>query len=313
MPDSVTEGPQRDLIGYGRTAPPEIAFPDEARLALSIAVNYEEGAEYTVLGGDGRNDDLAETTDALPGDIRDLRVESVYEYGSRVGIWRLARLFEEYQVPITVYACGLALDRNPAVGEWIRQAGHEACAHGWRWAEHWTMSREEEREEIDRAIKAIEATCGERPVGWYCRYGPGIRTRELVVEEGGFLYDSDAYNDELPYFVKVGGKDHLVLPYSLTYNDIKFVLPEGFGGPSDFVDYCTRAIDELLRDSEAVGPRMMSIGLHSRLIGQAARTSALREVIEHALGKEGVWITRRSDIARWCWDHRDQFDPSPSR
>jgi peptidoglycan/xylan/chitin deacetylase (PgdA/CDA1 family) len=310
MSASESEGPSRDLVGYGRKPPTEISFPGDARLVLSIVVNYEEGAEYTVLGGDQRNEGLSETTDALDGDTRDLRVESVYEYGSRAGIWRLARLFDEYGIPITVYACGQALERNPAVGDWIREAGHEPCAHGWRWAEHWTMSREEEREEIRRAIESIDRACGERPVGWYCRYGPGVRTRQLVVEEGGFLYDSDAYNDDLPYFVEVEGKDHLVLPYSLTYNDIKFVLPEGFGGPSDFVDYCNRGIDELLREADSTGPRMMSIGLHSRLVGQPARASALREVIEHALSRDGVRISRRCDIARWCWSHHSDFEPS---
>jgi peptidoglycan/xylan/chitin deacetylase (PgdA/CDA1 family) len=304
-----TAGPSRDLRGFGREAPP-VVLPNGAKLALSIVVNYEEGAEYSVLEGDGRNEDLSETADALDGNVRDLRVESVYEYGSRAGIWRLFRLFAEYEVPVTVYACGRALERNPEVGSWIRKAGHEPCSHGWRWAEHWRFSPDEEREEIRRAVESITEICGERPVGWYCRYGPGPRTRELVVEEGGFLYDSDAYNDDLPYFVEVSGKDHLVIPYTLTYNDIKFVLPEGFGGPSDFVDYCKRGIDELHREGESGKPKLMSIGLHPRLVGQAARSSALREVIEHALGKGDVWLARRRDIADWWWRHREVFDRS---
>lgn len=271
-------------------------------------VNYEEGAEYAVADGDHRNEGLSETTDGLPGDIRDLRVESVYEYGSRAGIWRLARIFDEYGIKVTVFACGRALERNPAVGAWIREAGHEACSHGYHWSEHWTLSRDEERKEIQNAVRAITCTCGERPVGWYCRYGPGVRTRELVVEEGGFTYDSDAYNDDLPYFVTVKGHAHLVIPYTLTYNDIKFVLPEGFGSPTAFVDYCKRGIDELRREAEAQGPRLMSIGLHARLIGQAARSSALREVIEYAVAMPDVWIARRRDIASWWWDNREKFD-----
>lgn len=299
-------GPERDFVGRGSRAP-ELKLPNGSRLALSFAVNYEEGAEYSIPDGDKRNEELSETNDALEPPFRDLRVESVYEYGSRAGIWRLFRLFAEYDVAVTVFACGRALERNPEVGEWIRERGHEPCSHGWRWGEHWRYSHEQEREEIRRAIDSITRTCGERPVGWYCRYGPGVNTRRLIVEEGGFLYDSDAYNDDVPYFVRVDGKDHLVVPYTLTYNDIKFVLPQGFGSPSDFVEYCRYGIDALLAEGEAGYPKMMSIGLHARLAGQGARAGALREVLEYALAQDGVWIARRRDIARWWWDHHDEL------
>jgi peptidoglycan/xylan/chitin deacetylase (PgdA/CDA1 family) len=299
-------GPPRDLVGYA-DRPPRAFFPDDARAVLSIVVNYEEGSEYSIADGDGRNETLSETNDALEPEFRDLRVESVYEYGSRAGVWRLLRLFDEYQVPVTFFACALAIERNPAVGRWIREHGHEVCSHGYRWTEHWLLDREQERQEIARAVVSLTRTCGTRPVGWYCRYGPSINTRELLVEEGGFLYDSDAYNDDLPYFTEVRGRRHLVVPYSLTYNDIKFVLPQGYAAPSDFFDYCRRALDELHREGEAGYPKMMSVGLHPRLIGQAARASGLRELIEYALAQDGVWFARRVDIARWWLEHHSQF------
>jgi peptidoglycan/xylan/chitin deacetylase (PgdA/CDA1 family) len=304
-----TPGPPRDFVGYG-ASPPQVRWPNDARLALNIVVNYEEGAEYSIPDGDDRNETgLAETNDALEPQFRDLRVESVYEYGSRAGVWRLLRLFEDSDVPVTFFACAVAIERNLAVGQAIREAGHEVCSHGWRWSEPWLLEREEERKEIRQAVASLERTCGERPAGWYCRYGPSVNTRELLVEEGGFLYDSDAYNDDLPYFVDVQGQLHLVVPYTLTYNDIKFVLPQGFGSPSDFFDYCRRALDELHREGEAGRPKMMSIGLHARLAGQPGRVSALRELLEYAQAKGGVWLARRADIARWWLDQHETFAP----
>ena len=291
-------GPSRDFIGYGRQTS-EIGWPDGARVALNIVVNYEEGSERSHPAGDGRNEGLAELSREFPSTVRDLAVESVYEYGSRAGIWRLARLFEEYKLPVTVFASAVAVERNPPVGEWIQESGHDVCAHGWRWEEHWTLSRDEERERIRLAVDSIARTCGERPVGWYCRYGPSILTRELLVEEGGFIYDSDSYADDLPYLVDVGGTAHLVVPYTFTYNDVRYVAAQGFGSPSDFVDLCRRALDELRKEGAAGHPKMLSIGLHPRWSGQAGRAAGLRQFLEHALSLEDVWIARRSEIAAW--------------
>jgi peptidoglycan/xylan/chitin deacetylase (PgdA/CDA1 family) len=217
------------------------------------------------------------------------------------------RLFDEYQVKVTFFASAVALERNPEVGEWIQESGHEPCSHGWRWSEHWLLSREEERQHMQWAIESIQKTCGERPQGWYCRYGPSVNTRELIVEEGGFVYDSDAYNDDLPYFTEVNGTQHLIVPYSLTYNDARYVLAQGYGSPTDFFDTCKRGFDELWREGAAGYPKMMSIGLHPRIVGQAGRTSGLREFIEYALDKGKVWFTRRIDIARWWLDHHKEF------
>ncbi len=305
--DQDIPGPRRELVGYGRR-PPKAVWPNDAKVAVQLVVNYEEGSEYSMAAGDGRNEGLAEINYVMPAEYRDLAAESVYEYGSRAGNWRLMRLFDEYDVKATYFAAAVALERNPEVGQWIRESGHEPCSHGWRWEEHWLLDRETERQHMAWAIELIEQTCGQRPLGWYCRYGPSVNTRELVVEEGGFVYDADAYNDDLPYFVEVKGKRHLIVPYSFTYNDGRYVLPQGFGSPSDFFDQCRRGLDELRREGHAGYPKMMSIGLHPRWAGQAGRTSALREFIEYALGLGDVWFARRIDIASWWLEHHEEFE-----
>ncbi len=305
MPDGA--GPPRDLIGYGREVP-RVAWPGGARVAVSLVLNYEEGSERSFELGDGRNEGLGELNRVVEPGHRDLATESVYEYGSRAGIWRLMRLFDEYEIDTTWFAAAVAVERNPEVGEWIQETGRvEVCSHGWRWTESWLMSREEEAQQIRWAIESFKKTCGVRPVGWYYRYGPSVNTRELLVEEGGFLYDSDAYNDDLPYFTQVKGKRHLVIPYSFTYNDGRFVLAQGFGSPSDFVDLCKRAIDELLREGRKGNPKMMSIGLHPRWMGQAGRSGALREVIEYALGEGDVAFMQRRHIGQWWIDHHEEW------
>jgi peptidoglycan/xylan/chitin deacetylase (PgdA/CDA1 family) len=305
--DKDVAGPRRDFVGYGRRLP-RVRWPNDANVAVQLVVNYEEGSEYSMPAGDSRNEGLAEINYVMPPQYRDLAAESVYEYGSRAGNWRLMRLFDELDVKATYFAAAIALERNPEVGDWIRSSGHEGCSHGWRWEEHWLLDRDTERAHIRAAIDSIERTCGERPLGWYCRYGPSVNTRELLVEEGGFVYDADAYNDDLPYFVDVHGKRHLIVPYSLTYNDGRYVLPQGYGGPSDFFDTCRRGLDELRREGAAGYPKMMSIGLHPRWAGQAGRTSALREFIEYALDEGDVWFARRIDIARWWLDHHEEFE-----
>jgi len=237
----------------------------------------------------------------MPSEYRDLAAESVYEYGARAGNWRLMRLFDEFGVKTTYFACAAALERNPEVGEWIRESGHEPCSHGWRWEEHWLLDRETERQHIAWAVELIEKTCGVRPLGWYCRYGPSVNTRELLVEEGGFLYDSDAYNDELPYWKTVKGKTHLIVPYSLTNNDGKYA---GWTGTSEqWFGFIRDAFDMLLREG-ARQPKMMSVGMHMRLVGHPARAVGLERLLDYMTKQPGVWITRRLDIARhWISTH----------
>lgn len=306
--DKDVPGGRRDFVGYGRN-PPRVRWPGDARVALNFVINYEEGSESSHPAGDGRNEaGLAEIPYAMGREYRDLAAESVYEYGSRAGIWRLQRLFDRYDFKVTFFAAAVALERNPEVGAWIRERGHEPCSHGWRWEEVWRLSREQERDHIRWAVDSIAKTCGERPRGWYCRYGPSVHTRELLVEEGGFEYDSDAYNDDLPYFTEVGGKRHLVVPYSLTYNDAKFSMPPGYAHPGDFFELCRRGLDYLWEEG-STHPRMMSIGLHPRLVGQAARTHPLREFIDYARAKGGVWFATRLEIARWWTAHHASFTP----
>ncbi|HKO27969.1 MAG TPA: polysaccharide deacetylase family protein [Solirubrobacteraceae bacterium] len=290
-------GPARDFVGYGRQTP-AIEWPDGARVAVSLVINYEEGSEKSWLEGDAANEGLGELTHrTLDPGYRDLCTETVYEYGSRAGVFRLFRLLDEYRVPCTMYAAALALERNPDAAAWIRESGFETASHGWRWADDWTRSRDEQRALIDRAVASIETTTGTRPVGWYSRYMPSVHTRELLVEEGGFIYDSESSNDDLPYYVQVGGREHLIVPYSITYNDVHY-FNGSYASPSDFVDYTTRALDYLAWEGET-HPKMMSIGLHCRWTGQAGRASALREFIEHAQARGDVWFARRRDIAEW--------------
>lgn len=299
-------GPVRDFVGYG-PKPPRVIWPNNASLALSIAVNYEEGSEYSKQLGDTRQEGMTEVAYSMAEQYRDLGAESMYEYGSRAGVWRLLRLFDDYDVKVTFYAAAIALEANPEVGQWIARSGHEPCSHGWRWEEVWLLDREEERRRLGLMIDSFVKTCGRRPVGCYHRYAPSIHTRELLVEEGGFLYDSDSYNDDLPYFVEVLGKPHLVVPYSLVYNDSRFIFPQGFSSPTDFVEQVKRAIAEYRREGQAGYPKMMSIGVHARFFGQAGRTSGLREVIEHCLSLGDVWIATREEIAKWWIAHHSEW------
>jgi peptidoglycan/xylan/chitin deacetylase (PgdA/CDA1 family) len=295
-------GPARDFVGYGDRHI-DVVWPNGANIAVNFVINYEEGSEYSLLLGDPEGEDqLGEVPVRVAVGMRDLAIESMYEFGSRVGIWRLRRLFADYALPATIFAAAVAFETNPAVAKALAADGHDVCAHGWRWIEQWRLSEEQEREQIALAAKSIVATFGTSPAGWYCRHGPSVNTRRLVVEHGGFLYDSDTYNDELPYHVRVGAKDHLVIPYSLTYNDV-----QGTRDPSTFVDFCTRGFDELRAEGISGRRRMLSIGLHPRLAGQAARTSAVRQVIEHMKRFDDVWFARRSDIALW-WQEHYPFD-----
>jgi len=262
-------------------------------------MNYEEGSELSIGDGDGVSETyLTEVPGATLGSgNRDLIVESIYEYGSRAGFWRLMRMFGERRIPITVFGAALALERNPAAAAAIRDAGYEVCCHGWRWIGFSGMDVDEERAQMRRAIESLTRTIGERPYGWYCRYAPSVNTRRLVVEEGGFLYDSDAYNDDLPYWTRVGGKPHLVIPYTLDNNDMKFSVPPGFTSGEDFFQYLKDAFGVLYREG-AASPKMMSVGLHTRLAGRPGRAAALERFLDYVLSFPDVWIARRIDIAR---------------
>ena len=219
----------------------------------------------------------------------------MFEYGSRVGFWRLMRLFEERQMPLTVFGCALALERHPEAAAAIREAGHDVCCHGWRWVEHYKLNEATERDHIRMAVESLQTTIGERPVGWYCRYAPSVNTRRLLVEEGGFTYDSDAYNDELPYWTDVAGRPHLIVPYSLTNNDVKFM--RGYLATAD--DYFQFIKDgfDMLYEEGATAPKMMSVGLHMRIIGHPARAAGLARLLDYIVGFDDVWVCKRIEIA----------------
>jgi allantoinase len=296
----------RDFVGYGRT-PPDPAWPNAARLALQFVINYEEGSERSVLDGDRESEIfLSEIVGARAYPSRHMSMESLYEYGSRAGFWRLWRLFTDRQLPLTVFGVSMALERNPEAVAAILEAGWEICSHGWRWIHYQDVDEATEREHIQLAVESIRRLTGQAPVGWYTgRDSPN--TRRLVVEHGGFLYDADSYADELPYWVEVetahGMKPHLVVPYTLDCNDMRFASPQGFNSGDQFFTYLKDSFDVLYREGEHA-PKMMSVGLHCRLVGRPGRTAALERFVDYALAHDRVWICRRLDIAQhWAKTH----------
>ena len=296
----------RDGVGYGQH-PPQADWPGGARLAINFVINYEEGSEQTYLRGDDR-EEIALTEGAgpvVPVGTPDLGARSMFEYGSRVGFWRLWRQFESRNMAVTIFGCAQALERNPEAAAAIRESDHDVCGHGWRWVEHFRLSEDEERDHIARAVASLKETVGERPLGWYCRYAPSVNTRRLLVEEGGFFYDSDAYNDELPYWTEVEGTPHLVVPYSLTNNDTQFKRGNMAQG-DDFFGLIKGAVD-MLRDEGAETPKMMSVGLHCRLIGHPSRAAGLARLLDYIQGFDDIWVTHRVDIARH-WRQRHPFE-----
>lgn len=292
----------RDLVGYGR-APVDPRWPGGARVAVQIVVNYEEGGEHSVLHGDTHAEAFLTEEPAAPvPNLRNVNVESQYEYGSRAGFWRLHRLLTERRIPVTVYGIAEALVRNPDAVAAMQEADWEIASHGLRWIDYAQVPPAVEREHVQRAIELHTKATGARPTGWYTgRMSP--RTRELVVAAGGFRYDSDSFADDLPYWVDVAGTRHLVIPYTLDNNDGRYLNSYGYGGQR-FSDYLISAFD-LLHAEGADAPKMMSIGLHCRIAGRPGRAADLARFLDHITARDGVWLTRRIDIAEHWHTHHD--------
>jgi putative urate catabolism protein len=292
----------RDLIGYGRN-PPHPHWPGDARVAVQFVLNYEEGGENSVLHGDkGSEQFLSEIIGAASYPARHMSMESLYEYGSRVGVWRILREFERRKLPLTVFGVSMALERNPEVTAAFVELGHEIASHGWRWIHYQNFSPKLEAEHMRIATESIRRmTGGKWPVGWYTgRDSPN--TRRLVVEQGGYEYDSDCYGDDLPFWVDVEtskGKKvrHLVVPYTLDANDMRFATPQGFNTSEQFFVYLRDAFDVLYAEG-ADAPKMMSIGMHCRLLGRPGRMRGLQRFLDHVQAHDRVWVARRVDIAR---------------
>jgi len=295
----------RELIGYGRR-PPQADWPGGARIAVQFVLNYEEGGENCILHGDAASEAfLSEIVAAqpLPGQ-RHISMESIYEYGSRVGVWRILDLFARYRLPLTIFAVGMAVERHPDVIRAMHQAGHEICSHGYRWINYQNIDEATERADMARAIAAIKNATGERPLGWYTgRTGPN--THRLVAEEGGFLYNADDYSDDLPFWSTLHGAPQLMVPYTLDANDMRFATPQGFNSGDQFFSYLRDSFDVLYAEGETT-PRMMSIGLHARLVGRPGRLKSLERFLDHVTRHDKVWVARRIDIARH-WRERHPF------
>lgn len=295
----------RDLVGYGRT-PPHARWPGGARIALQFVLNYEEGGENCVLHGDPASETfLSEIIGAQAFPMRHMSMESLYEYGSRAGLWRVLRLFEARGLPLTVFGVAMALQRNPEAVAAFRELGHEIACHGLRWISYQNVDEATERAHMREAVEIMRALTGAAPLGWYTgRDSPN--TRRLVVEHGGFAYDADHYGDDLPFWQKVAVADgrsvpHLVVPYTLDTNDMRFAAMQGFNSGTQFFDYLKDAFDVLYAEGDPNGldrPKMLSIGLHCRLVGRPARAAALARFLDYVQGHERVWVARRIDIAR---------------
>jgi allantoinase len=294
---------ERDFIGYG-PVPPPAQWPGGAAVAVQFVLNYEEGAERSVLDGDPTSETfLSDVVNAQAFPMRHLSVESLYEYGSRAGVWRILRSFARAGLPLTVFAVARALERNPEVTAAFVEAGHELACHGLRWLSYQEVAEDVEREHMAAAVELHTKLTGAPPLGWYTgRDSPN--TRRLVVEHGGFLYDSDSYADDLPYWTEVAGRAHLVVPYTLDTNDMRFATPQGFNSGTQFFDYLRDAFDVLYREGEQGSPKMLSVGLHCRLAGRPARVAALERFLEYVSSHPRVWVARRVDIARhWASTH----------
>ena len=286
----------RDLSGYGRT-PPDPKWPGGARVAVSFVINFEEGAEMSLSSGDELNEKVYEVTDEVVG-VPDRCMESHFEYGTKAAWWRIADTLERLGVATTVSTCGQAAELSPWLIQDAVKRGHEISCHGWRWEKHAHMDEAAERTAIARTVKVLTEIAGTRPVGWHTRSTPSPNTRRLLVEEGGFLYDSDDYSDDLPFFVEVSGKRHLVLPYGFDTNDMKFFNLNGFVTPSNFSDYVSCALDTLLAEAGRGHSSMLTIGFHLRICGRPARFAAVESILAKvAQCGDRLWVARRRDIA----------------
>jgi putative urate catabolism protein len=286
----------RNMIGYG-SKEPKVVWPNNAKLALQIVLNYEEGAENNVLHGDKHSETfLSEIIGAQAIKDRHINMESMYEYGSRRGFWRLHKLFQEKKIPVTIFGVAMALERNPEVCEAIKNGDYEVACHGWRWIDYQNVKKSVEKKDMKLAIKTLKKIFGERPLGWYTgRCSPN--TRDLVFEDGGFLYDSDSYSDDLPYWEYKKNKKQLIIPYTLDNNDMRFATNQGFNSGDQFYTYLKDSFDALYEEGKTA-PKMMSVGLHCRLIGRPGRFQSLKKFIDYVLKFDDVWICKRIDIAK---------------
>lgn len=293
----------RDMVGYGRT-PPDPRWPGGAFIAVQFVLNYEEGGENNILHGDPASEAfLSEIVAAEPWpDMRHMNMESIYEYGSRAGFWRIWRAFTERQVPLTVFAIATALGRHPDAVAAMNEADWEIASHGLKWIEYRDFSPEDERRHIDEAVRLHSEVTGSRPLGFY-QGRTSVNTLALTMEEGGFLYSADSYADDLPYWVKGPNEPFLVVPYTLDANDMRFVQPQGFNSGDQFFTYLKDSFDCLYAEGRRGSPKMMSVGLHCRLAGRPGRAAALARFLDYVTGHDKVWLARRVDIARHWQDH----------
>jgi len=292
----------RDMVGYG-SKEIKVKWPNNARIAVQFVLNYEEGAENCILNGDKNSEIfLSEIIGAQPIKGRNMNMESIYEYGSRRGFWRIHKLFREKKIPLTIFGVGMALEKNRDVCDAIKNADYEVASHGWRWIDYQNISKSKEKKHMNKAIKSIKKIFGKRPLGWYTgRCSPN--TLNLVIDNGGFLYCSDTYSDDLPYWIKRGNKKQLMVPYTLDNNDMRFATTQGFNSGDQFYNYLKDSFDALYSEGEKL-PKMMSIGLHCRLIGRPGRIQSIKKFLDYILKFEKVWICKRIDIAKhWIKNH----------
>ena len=284
------------MVGYG-SKEPKVVWPNNAKLALQIVLNYEEGGENNILHGDKHSETfLSEIIGAKALKDRHINMESIYEYGSRRGFWRLHKLFKEKNIPITVFGVAMALQRNPEICEAIKNGNYEVACHGWKWIDYQNVKKNVEKKDMKLAIKTIKQIFGQRPLGWYTgRCSPN--TRDLVLNDGGFLYDSDSYSDDLPYWEFKKNKKQLIIPYTLDNNDMRFATNQGFNSGDQFYTYLKDSFDALYEEGKT-NPKMMSVGLHCRLIGRPGRIQSLKKFLDYALKFNDVWICKRIDIAK---------------
>ena len=293
----------RDMVGYGFKGI-KVKWPNNSRIAVQFVLNYEEGAENCVLNGDKNSEIfLSEIIGAQPIKGRHMNMESIYEYGSKRGFWRIHELFQEKKIPLTIFGVGMALEKNNDVCNAIKKANYEVASHGWRWIDYQNFPKAKEKNHMTLAIKSIKKIFGERPLGWYTgRCSPN--TLDLVIEEGGFLYCSDSYSDDLPYWIKKGSKKQLIIPYTLDNNDMRFATNQGFNSGDQFFSYLKDSFDTLYNEGK-INPKMMNIGLHCRLIGRPGRMQSLIKFINYILNFDNVWICKRIDIAKhWIKNYK---------